>query len=78
MSPIGRKVPVLELVLHHRLAISSAAPPILTPLDEHPLLEATIIPSFARLATASFLGFRYRRLCRELRALALPSSYRQD
>ena len=45
-------------------------PPILTPLDEHPLLEATIVPSFARLATASFLGFRLRRLCRELRALA--------
>ena len=46
-------------------------PPILTPLDEHPLLEATIVPTFARLATASFLGFRYRRLCRELRALTL-------
>ena len=69
MSPIGRKVPVLELVLHHRLAFS----PLPTPhssLGRAPTFGGRL-RSLLRspTAAASFLGFRYRRLCRELDAL---------
>ena len=69
MSPIGRKVPVLDLVLLHRLAFSPLPTPY-SSLGQAPTFGGRL-RSLLRspTAAASFLGFRYWRLCRELDAL---------